>query len=119
MLVIALKVSVAVLLFATGMSVTVKEITWLWRRPVLLAKSVLAMYVVAPVVAVLMARTLDLPRPTEVALVILAICAGDYEVSGFKPLIHKNKSTIKQDSSGSRRPSVPSCVFEMRGARAY
>ena len=76
MLVLALKVSVAGLLFATGMSVTVKEITWLWRRPVLLAKSVLAMYVVAPVVAVLMARTLDLPRPTEVALVILAICAG-------------------------------------------
>ena len=76
MLVLALKVSVAVLLVATGMSVTVKEVAWLWRRPVLLAKSFLAMYVVAPVVAVLMARTLDLPRPTEVALVILAICAG-------------------------------------------
>ena len=76
MLVLALKVSVAVLLFATGMSVTVKDVLWLWRRPILLGKSVLAMYVVAPVVAVVMVRTLDLPRPTEVALVILAICAG-------------------------------------------
>ena len=76
MLVLALKVSIAVLLFATGMSVTVKDVTWLWRRPVLLGKSALAMYVVAPVVAILMARTLDLPRPTEVTLVILAICAG-------------------------------------------
>jgi BASS family bile acid:Na+ symporter len=76
MLVLALKASVAVLLSATGMSLRIRDIVWLWRRPLLLAKSVLAMYVVAPVVAVLMARTLDLPRPTEVALVVLAICAG-------------------------------------------
>jgi len=76
MLVLALKISIAVLLFATGMSVTVNDVLWLWRRPVLLGKSVLAMYVVAPVVAVVMARTLDLPTPTEVALVVLAICAG-------------------------------------------
>ncbi|MCG6928299.1 MAG: hypothetical protein LJF30_23690 [Acidobacteria bacterium] len=76
MLVLTLKASIAVLLFATGMSVTVKDVAWLWRRPVLLGKSVLAMYVVAPAVAVLMARTLDLPKPTEVALVVLAVCAG-------------------------------------------
>jgi BASS family bile acid:Na+ symporter len=76
MWVLALKGSIAVLLFATGMSVTVKDVAWLWRRPVLLGKSVLAMYVVAPAVAVLMARTLDLPKPTEVALVVLAVCAG-------------------------------------------
>jgi BASS family bile acid:Na+ symporter len=76
MLLLGLKISIAVLLFATGMSATVNDVTWLWRRPVLLGKSVLAMYVVAPLVAVLMARTLDLPRPTEVALVVLAICAG-------------------------------------------
>ena len=70
MLLLVLKVSIAVLLFATGMSVTAKDVAWLWRRPVLLGKSILAMYVVAPVVAVLMARTLDLPRPTELALVM-------------------------------------------------
>ena len=34
------------------------------------------MYVVMPTVAVLMARVFDLPERTEVALVILAICAG-------------------------------------------
>jgi BASS family bile acid:Na+ symporter len=76
MLVLALRVSVAVLLFATGLSVAVKDVAWLWRRPVLLLKSILAMYVVAPTVAVLMVRTLDLPRSTEVALVVLAVCAG-------------------------------------------
>ena len=76
MIVLALRVSIAALLFATGMSVTLKDVAWLWRRPVLLAKSVLAMYVAAPAIAVVMARSLDLPRPTEVALVVLAICAG-------------------------------------------
>jgi BASS family bile acid:Na+ symporter len=75
-LVLALKISVAVLLFATGMGVTAKDVVWLWRRPILLGKSILAMYVVAPAIAVGMARTLDLPRPTEVALVVLAVCAG-------------------------------------------
>ena len=34
------------------------------------------MYVVMPTVAVLMARVFDLPERTELALVILAICAG-------------------------------------------
>jgi BASS family bile acid:Na+ symporter len=75
-LLLALKISVAVLLFATGMGVTAKDVVWLWRRPILLGKSILAMYVVAPAIAVWMARTLDLPRPTEVALVVLAVCAG-------------------------------------------
>jgi BASS family bile acid:Na+ symporter len=42
----------------------------------LLLKSTVAMYVVMPVVAVLMARMLDLPPRTELALVVLAICAG-------------------------------------------
>lgn len=42
----------------------------------LLLKSLLAMYVVMPAVAVLMARVLDLPPRTGLALVVLAICAG-------------------------------------------
>jgi hypothetical protein len=35
MIILALRVSIAVLLFATGMSVTLKDVAWLWRRPVL------------------------------------------------------------------------------------
>jgi len=97
-LVLALKLSVAGLLFATEMSVTVGEITWLWQRPLLLAKSALAMYVVAPVVAILMVRTLDLPRPTGVALVVLAICAG-------APLLPRNLLKL-----GANTPYVFSLV---------
>ena len=76
MLPLLLKVSIAGLILAIGMTATKDDIVYLWRRPVLLAKSLLAMYVVMPLVAILMARTLDLPRSTELALVVLAVCAG-------------------------------------------
>jgi len=76
MLLILLKASIAVLIFAIGMTATTEDIVYLWRRPAQLLKSIIAMYIVMPAVAVLMARTFDLPPRTELALVVLAICAG-------------------------------------------
>jgi BASS family bile acid:Na+ symporter len=76
MLLILLKSSIATLIFAVGMTATADDITYLWRRPILLLKSIVAMYVVMPAIAVLMARTLNLPHGTGLALVVLAICAG-------------------------------------------
>jgi len=76
MLLLLLKTSIVVLIFAIGMTATTEDIVYLWYRPVLLAKSVIAMYVVMPIVSVLMVYFLDLPPKTELALVILAICAG-------------------------------------------
>jgi BASS family bile acid:Na+ symporter len=64
------------LIFATGMSATADDIRYLWQRPALLLRSIVAMYVVMPVVAVVMVRVLALPPKTELALVVLAICAG-------------------------------------------
>ena len=76
MLLFILKTSIATLILAIGMTAVTDDIIYLWRRPVLLAKSIFAMYMVMPAVAVLMAYVLDLPERTELALVILAICAG-------------------------------------------
>jgi BASS family bile acid:Na+ symporter len=76
MLLIILKTSIATLILAIGMAAVTDDIVYLWRRPVLLVKSIIAMYVVMPAVAVLMSYVLDLPVRTELALVILAICAG-------------------------------------------
>lgn len=73
---VVLKAAIAVLIVAVGMSASFEDVTYLWRRPRRLAKSLFAMYVVVPVAALLMAYALELPRGTEVALVILAICAG-------------------------------------------
>lgn len=71
-----LKYSISALIFAVGMTATGDDIVHLWRRPLLLLKSVIAMYLVMPLAAVVMARVFDLPSGTELALVILAICAG-------------------------------------------
>ena len=76
MILLALKASISVLIFAIGMSATVSDVAYLWQRPALLGRSLLAMYVFVPLVAVLMALGLDLPWGTEVALVVLGICAG-------------------------------------------
>ncbi len=44
-LLILVKVSVGVLILAIGMGATVADITYVWRRPGLLLRSLLAMYV--------------------------------------------------------------------------
>jgi predicted Na+-dependent transporter len=76
MMLLVLKAAISVLIFAIGLSVTMADVSYVWRRPVVLAKSLLAMYVVVPLIAILMTRVVDLPFGTEVALVVLAICAG-------------------------------------------
>ncbi len=71
-----LELTITTLLFAIGLEARAADLVYLWRRPLLLAKSLCAMYLVVPAVAVLMALTLPLPASTDLALVILAICAG-------------------------------------------
>ena len=50
-LLLLVKVSVGVLLLAIGMGATVADFTYVWRRPGLLLRSLLAMYVLVPLVA--------------------------------------------------------------------
>ncbi len=71
-----LKLSVATLLFAMGLLASHREMAYLWERPALLVRSLLAMYVAVPILAVALALAFDLPRGTELAMVVLAICAG-------------------------------------------
>ena len=76
MLLILLKIFIGLLILAIGMTATAEDIVYLWSRPALLVKSVIAMYVVMPIVAVVTNYWFDLPPKTELALIILAICAG-------------------------------------------
>ena len=73
---LVLKTSIWSLILATGMTATTEDIFYLWRRPVLLVKSFASMYLVMPVVAALITNLFELPHRTELALVVLAICAG-------------------------------------------
>jgi len=76
LLLICLAWTVRLMIFALGLRTTAADVMYLWKRPGLLLRSVLAMYVGVPLVAVVMVKTLDLPRTTQIALLVLAICAG-------------------------------------------
>jgi predicted Na+-dependent transporter len=71
-----LKAVVAATILAIGLNASADDLTYLWRQPALLAKSLVAMYVLAPAAAILIGYGFDLPWGTRVALLILAICAG-------------------------------------------
>jgi BASS family bile acid:Na+ symporter len=64
------------LILAIGMDSTLEDLTYLLRRPGLLVRSVLAMYVVVPLVALLFVKLLVLPPGVEVALLVIAVSAG-------------------------------------------
>jgi BASS family bile acid:Na+ symporter len=54
---------------------TAEDVGYLWRRPSLLARALTAIYVAMPLVTLVLVL-LPLPRPTKVALVLLAISPG-------------------------------------------
>jgi BASS family bile acid:Na+ symporter len=76
MLLLVLKLSVVALIFAIGLGSTPADLVYLWRRPGQLVRSLLAMYVVVPVAAVVLAKTLPLPVAVKTAILVLAISAG-------------------------------------------
>ena len=75
-LLLSLKLSVVALLLAIGMLSTMKEVTYLWRRPRLLLRSVLAMYILVPLAAIIFVTVLPLAHGLKLAIFVLAISAG-------------------------------------------
>jgi predicted Na+-dependent transporter len=49
---------------------------YLWRRPGLLLRSLLAMYVLVPLAALILVKALTLPPGVEIGLLVLAVSAG-------------------------------------------
>lgn len=76
MLLLMIKAAIALLVFATGLNATREDLLWIWRRPPLLIRSFIAMYVLVPFVAIMMVVLFDLPRGTEIGLLFLSISAG-------------------------------------------
>ena len=75
-LLLALKASVALLIFAAGLGSRLKDFTYLTQRPRVMLRSLLAMYVVVPLLALVAVKLLRLPEGVEIALLVLAISAG-------------------------------------------
>ena len=59
-----------------GLGIVPREFLWLFRRPGLILKSLVAVLVVVPVIAMGVARLLDLPRAAEIGLMVMAIAPG-------------------------------------------
>jgi BASS family bile acid:Na+ symporter len=68
-----LKVAVALTVFGYGLSARADDILFVLRRPRLLFVSVVAMFVVMPVIALGAHAYLDFPHAAEVALVVIAL----------------------------------------------
>ncbi len=75
-LLLLLKFAVGVIILAIGMDSTLKDVTYLWRRPGLLLRSLLAMYVLVPLAALILVKLLTLKPGVEIALLVLAVSAG-------------------------------------------
>ena len=75
-LLILLKVAVAGIILAIGMDSTLKDAAYLWRRPGLFLRSVLAMYVLVPLAAVALVKVLTLAPGVKIGLLVLAVSAG-------------------------------------------
>jgi bile acid:Na+ symporter, BASS family len=75
-LLLLVKISVGVLILAIGMGATLADLTYVWRRPGLLLRSLLAMYVLVPLAAFLLVKTMPLASGVKAALLVLAVSAG-------------------------------------------
>lgn len=72
-LLLTIKVSIAVTVLGLGLSTTAREATSLFRDPPRLFWSLVAMMLIMPLFAILVARTFDLDLPVKVALVTLSV----------------------------------------------
>ncbi len=82
---LAFRVSILCTVFGFGLQATTRDLLYLVRRPGLLARSLLAMFGIMPLLAVGLTHVFDLRPTLEIALVALAI-------SPVPPLLPKRES---------------------------
>lgn len=75
-LLLLIKASVFGMVLAIGMRARWADVLYLWHRPGLLIRSLLAMYVLVPLVAFALVKLLPMTLSTKAALLVLAASAG-------------------------------------------
>lgn len=70
---LAIQASMAVIVFCLGLKARVRDVTGLLEWPGLLARSLLSMYVIVPLLVAALCAYFDLNHAVEVALVVLAL----------------------------------------------
>lgn len=90
---ILLQVSIFAIVFAMGLGTTLQDATWAFRKPKALGITVLAMFVIMPIIAILVVLAFALPRPVEIALVAISL-------SPIPPILPKKE--LKAGGEASR-----------------
>jgi BASS family bile acid:Na+ symporter len=70
---LAIQVSILSTVFGFGLNATREDLLYLLRQPRLLARSLLAVFVILPIVAVALAAAFDFPQSAKIVLVALAL----------------------------------------------
>jgi len=70
---LVIKLSVILTVFALGMNASLRDATYLFRKPTLLIRSLVSMNIVMLIVAIAIVRIFDLPPAVKIALVALAV----------------------------------------------
>jgi BASS family bile acid:Na+ symporter len=70
---LALQVSILATVFGFGLKAKRGDLLYLWRQPRLLVRSLLAMYLAMPLVALAFVSIFDLPMNVKIVLVALSI----------------------------------------------
>src|SRR5512140_84918 len=68
--------TVFVVMFNLGLDMNPRDFVSAWGRPALMFKALFAVLVAAPVLALVVARAMQLPRAAEVGMVVMAIAPG-------------------------------------------
>src|SRR5215475_6544517 len=69
----AFQLSILATAFGFGLKATTEDVQDLIRRPALFGRSLLAIFVIVPIVAVALAHAFDFPHAAEIAMIALAI----------------------------------------------
>ena len=73
LVILGLQLSIVCTVFGFGLRATPRNLVYLFRRPRLLFRSLLSVFVVMPIVAVAMVTLFDFRRAAEIALIALAV----------------------------------------------
>ncbi|MCC6193005.1 MAG: bile acid:sodium symporter [Burkholderiales bacterium] len=84
LILLALQVAIFATVFGFGLQAKLDDVAYILRRPGLLLRSLLAMFVVMPILVVLLVKAFEFRIPVEVVLVVLAI-------SPIPPLLPKRE----------------------------
>ena len=73
LILLVLRISIVLSVLAIGLNATPSNATFLFRKPAYLTRAVLAMYVIMPIVALLIAISFNLNPAVKIALVVLSV----------------------------------------------